>query len=87
MALARYRALVGHVPHPTKKAHFVGWERLVDPRIQAEFTVPDGYRYRRMPDGEVLSDSAMLRVAATDGALQALPLELPAEKKVKATNG
>lgn len=88
MALARYRALVGHVSHPTKRAHFVGWERLVGADPKAEFIVPDGFRYRKLPDGEVIQDSAMLRVACTDGALERLPLELAPAKKVKeASNG
>lgn len=88
--LKRYRAVEGGglVSHPTIKT-YVGWRRVVDKSEQpGDLVVPDGHRWRRMPDGDVLPDSAYLRKAVRQGALEELPLELvPVIKSKNAPKG
>jgi hypothetical protein len=82
----RYRAKgTGLVSHLTLRT-FVGYrpvrgDATPEPR---DVVVPDGMRFRWMPDGEVLTDSAYLRVRALDGDLEVLPLELPESKPTPA---
>ena len=75
MALKRYRAIgTGLVSHPSKQAAFVGYERVID-GSKADLEIPGGHRYRKLPEGEVLQDSADLRNHARQGALEELRLE------------
>lgn len=87
MAQKRYRAVgTGLVSHPTIKAAFVGWRRVTDSSKEpGDFVAPGGYRYRKLPNGEVLDDNAMLRTCARpldkggEGSLEELPLETAAQ--------
>jgi hypothetical protein len=93
MANVRYRAVIrpagpdGVITHPLVshpiKRGFVGYERA-EHVAKADYAIPGGHAYRRLPDGEVLPDSVTLRNAARDGAIELLPLELPKKTKESA---
>jgi hypothetical protein len=75
--LKRYRAVEGHVSHPTIKT-FVGYRRVTDgSKQEGDFDVPGGHRWRKLPEGEVLPTSTFLRARVLDGSLEELPLEQP----------
>jgi hypothetical protein len=70
MALKRYRAVgSGLVSHPNKKG-FVGYERVIGAPGKGDLVVPGGHVFRKLPDGELLPDSADLRNEARRGALE-----------------